>query len=109
MFLAQLIAIILCVLPALAASSSLVPVTKTKDPIPGHYIVTFKDDVDHAVGVSSLTNNISSRSVVTHEWDIINGCAGTFTDPDLESLRSFPYIASIEEGGYVYAHTIFTQ
>jgi len=109
MFSKQLIAVILCVLPALAASSSLIPVKKTKNSIPGRYIVTFKEGVDRVVGASSLTSNISSQSVVTHEWDIINAVAGNFTDDDLESLRSLRHVASIHEDGHARTQTIFIQ
>jgi len=109
MFSKQLIPVVLCVLPAFAASSSPVPVRKNKNPILGKYIVTFKDGVDHAIGVSSLTSSISSNSAITHEWAIINGLAGTFTDADLESLKSSPDIASIEEDGYVYIQAAKNQ
>ncbi|KAF9649520.1 serine protease [Thelephora ganbajun] len=56
-------------------SSPLASVKKTTDAIPGRYIVTFKDS------------------------GLINGLAGTFTDADLELLRSNPNVASIEEDG----------
>jgi len=99
----------LCVLPALAAPSPLVSVKKSKNPILGHYIVTLKSDVDRLAGVLSLTSKVDSQSKVTHEWDIINGFAGTFTDTDLESLRSDPNVVSIEEDGYAYTQTVVTQ
>jgi cerevisin len=105
----QFVALVLCVLPALAAPSPLVAVKKTKDAIPGRYILTFKNDVDHFAGVPSITNRISSKSKVTHEWDIINGFAGTFTDADLKVLRSNPNIESIEQDGYVHTQNVITQ
>jgi len=109
MFSKQLIAVILWVIPALAAPSPLVLVKRNQDPIPGRYIVTLKDGVDRAVSVSSLANKISRRSMITHEWDIINGFAGNFTDADLESLRTHPNVASIEEDGHVYTQSVTTQ
>ncbi|KAF9642887.1 subtilisin-like protein [Thelephora ganbajun] len=83
-------------------SPSIVSIKKTKDAIPGRYIVTFKDSVDHDIGVSSVTDRIDPQSSVTHKWGFINGLAGTFTDADLELLRSHPHVASIEEDGYVH-------
>jgi len=104
----QFFAVVLCVLQVLSAPSPLVPIKKTKNAIPGRFIVTFKNDVGRFADVSSVTSGISSQSNVTHGWDIIDGFAGAFTDVDLKLLRSNPNIASIEEDGY--AHTqIVTQ
>ena len=109
MFSKQFVALVLCILPVLAAPSPLITVKKTKSAIPGRYIVTFKNDVVRSAGVSSITSGISSQSKITHEWDIINGFAGTFTDADLEVLRSNPNVESIEEGGRAHTHAIVTQ
>ena len=109
MFSKQFVALVLCVLPVLAAPSPLVTVTKTKSPVPGRYIVTFKNDVVHADGVSSVTSGISSQSTVTQQWNIINGFAGAFTDADLEVLRSNPNVASIEEDGLAHTQAVVTQ
>ena len=84
MFTKQLVAPTLCVLPVIATPSPLVTVKKAKKAVAGHYIVTFKNNVVHSAGVSSVTGAISSHSRVTHEWGIINGFAGVFTDADLE-------------------------
>jgi len=88
MFFKQFVALVLCVLPVLAAPSPLVTVKKTKGAVPGSYIVIFNHDIAHDTGVSSITRKISSQSKVTHEWSLINGFAGTFTDADLEILRA---------------------
>ena len=111
MFSTRFIALVLCVLPVFAAPSPLVPVTvtKTKDAIAGSYIVTFKNDVVHSDGVSSITSGISSQSKITHEWNIINGFAGTFTDADLEVLRSNPNVKSIEENGRTHTNGVTAQ
>ena len=109
MFSKQLVALVLCVLQVIAAPSPLVTVKKAKKAIAGHYIVTFKNDVIRSEGVSSVTSGISSQSKVTHEWDIVNGFAGIFTDADLEVLRSNPIVGSIEEDAFVYAQAITTQ
>ena len=105
----QFVALVLCVLQVLAAPSPLVAVKKAKNAIAGHYIVTFKNDIAHSAGVSSVTSAISSQSKVTHEWDIINGFAGAFTDTDLEVLRSNTNVASIEEDAFVYTQATTTQ
>jgi len=109
MFSKQLVALVLCVLPVLAAPSPLIAAKKTKGAIAGRYIVTFKDDVARSAGVSSVTSQISSESEVTQQWDIINGFAGTFTDVDLQALMSNPNVASIEEDGLVHTQAIATQ
>ena len=109
MFSKQLVALILCVLPVLAAPSPLVTVKKTKDAIAGRFIVTFKNDVVHSAGVSSVTSGISSQSKVTQQWSIINGFAGAFTDDDVEVLRSNPNVASIEEDGLAHTQAVVTQ
>jgi len=108
MFSKQFVALFLCVLPVLAAPSPLVSVKKTENAIAGRYIVTLKDNVDH-VGVSSVSSGISSQSEVTHDWSIINGFAGTFTDADLEVMRSHPNVASIQEDGHVHIQAVTTQ
>ena len=77
---------------------SLLTVSKAKNPIPGRYIVTLKDDVSLATHVSSVQTTIASTtSNITHEYSLINGYAGEFTDDDLNDLRSHPDIASIEQ------------
>ena len=109
MFSKQLIAAALGVLPALAGSSSLVDVTKSKNPIPGFYIVTFKDHVIRDIGLSSLASKFSNHSTVTRKWDLINGFAGNFTDTDLDLIRSDSNVVSIEQDGYVYTQAKATQ
>jgi len=109
MFSKQLTAVFLCVLPALAAPSSLIPVKRNENPVPGSYFVLFKENVDHYFGVSSVANLISSRSVITNELEFINGVAGTFSDADVELLRALSVVASIEEEGYVHAQSTVVQ
>ena len=109
MFAKQFVTLVLCVLPVLAAPSPLIPVTKTKDPVAGQYIVVFKDGVTHPTGISSVTSKISSQSKITHEWTIINGFAGSFSDADLEVLRANPNVKSIDQGGRAYAQAVSSQ
>jgi len=78
--------------------ASLLTVSKTEHPAPGRYIVTLKDDVSLAAHVSSTQATIASTaSSITHEFNLINGYAGEFTDNDLNDLRSHPDIALIEQ------------
>jgi len=80
--------------------ASLITVSKAKEPVPGRYIVTLKGDVSLATHVSSTKTKIESTpSNITHEYDLINGYAGEFSDDDLNDLRAHPEIASIEEDG----------
>jgi len=109
MFSKQFVALVFCILPVLAAPSPLVTVKRAKNPVAGSYIVTFKNDVDRSAGVSSVTSGISSQSKVTREWDIISGFAGSFTDADLEVLRSNPNVASIEEDAIIHIQAVSTQ
>lgn len=61
---------------------------------PNSYIVTMKDGV---VSTASTTSMLSSASEVTHNYTLINGYAGIFTEDDLNTLRSHDHIESIEE------------
>ena len=109
MFAKKFVTLILCVLPVLGAPSPLVPLTKTEDAVAGQYIVIFKDGVTHPTGISSVTSKISSQSKITHDWTIINGFAGTFSDADLEALRANPNVKSIGQGGRAHTQAITTQ
>jgi len=109
MFAKQFVTLVLCVLPVLAAPSPLVPVAKAGEPIAGRYIVTLKNNVARSVGVSSINKKISSQSKITHEWDIINGFAGDFTDADLEVLRADSNVKAIEEEGIAHPQAVSTQ
>jgi len=109
MFTKQFVALALCVLPVFSAPSPLVPITRNKDAIDGRYIVTFKDGVTQRAGISSITSKLSSQSKITHQWTIINGLAGAFTDADLEVLRSNPNVRSIEQNARVRTASVNTQ
>ena len=109
MFIEQFVTLALCVLPTLAAPSPLVPVTKTGNAVAGRYIITFKNGIARPAGLSSVTSRISSRSKITHEWDVINGFAGTIADSDLDVLRSNPNVASIQEDGLAHTQGVTTQ
>ena len=112
MFCFQLIALALCVLPALAAPSPLVRISKAGNPLPGRYIVTLKQDQ----GTSSTTNDVttfsstmSPASNITHWWDSMGAFAGEFSEDDLETLRADSRVETIEEDGIMKALIDVTQ
>jgi len=89
----------------------LLPVYKAEHPVPGRYIITLNDGVSLAAHLkytrASIASNISkttekekkskSSSHITHEFNLINGYAGKFTNDDLNDLRARLDIASIEQ------------
>jgi len=82
--------------------ASLLTVSKAKNPIAGRYIVTLKEGTSLAAHISSTKSKIASTpSNITHEFGLINGYAGEFSDDDLNDLRAHPEIASIEEDSTV--------
>jgi len=90
--------------------ASLLTVSKAEKPIPGRYIVTLKDEVSLAAHVSSIQASIASTtSNITHEFNLINGYAGEFTDEDLNDLCANPDIASIEQDSIVHICDEITQ
>ena len=92
--------------------ATLLTVSKAERAIPGGYIITLKEGVSLAAHVSSTQASIAStQSIITHEFGIINGYAGEFTEEDLEGLRSHAEIASIEEDSIVQTciNTVITQ
>lgn len=109
MFSKNLVILALYVLPAFSVPSPLVKVRKAEEPIAGRYIVTLKDGASREANVNALSRKINGASSITHEWDIINGFAGTFSAAELEALRSNPDVASIEEEGLVHTQTVATQ
>lgn len=109
MFSKNLVILALCVLSAFSAPSPLVKVQKAEEPIAGRYIVTLKDGASREANVNALSRKFNGASSITHEWDIINGFAGTFSAAELEDLRSNPDVASIEEDGLVHTQAVVTQ
>jgi len=109
MFHKNLVILTLCVLPAFSAPSPLVKVHNAREPVAGRYIVTLKDGADHQANVDSLSRKIDGGSSITHEWDIINGFAGYFSEAEIEDLRSNPDVLSIEEDGIAHIQATVTQ
>ena len=109
MFSRDLVILALCILSAFSAPSPLLEVQKVKEPIAGRYIVTLKDGAYREASVDALSQTLNDASSITHEWDIINGFAGTFSEAELEALKSNPDVASIEEDGLVHTQAVVTQ
>lgn len=107
MFSKQLFVFTFLLLQAFAAPFPLLTVSKVASPVPGRYIITLKDGISCSAHVNLIRSNImSTSSKVIHEFSIINGYAGKFSDDDLDKLRSHSDIASIEEDGI--SHTFDT-
>jgi len=103
-----LFTIALHVIPIFSAHSPLT-IREAKGPTTGRHIVILRDDVSREAHLNASSYKTNGTSLITHEWDIINGFAGYFSAEDLENLRSHPDIASIEEDGLVYAQGVVTQ
>jgi len=108
MFHKNLVILALCVLPAFSAPSPLVKVQNAKEPIAGRYIVTLKDGADRQASMGALSR-AGGGADITHEWDIINGFAGAFSEAEIEALRSNPDVLSIEQDGLVHTQATVTQ
>ena len=63
----------------------------------GRYIVKLKNGAARSSALAKL--NANARTRVTHEWDLINGFAGTFDAATLDELRKSPDVEYIEEDG----------
>lgn len=76
---------------------------KSKDVIPGQYIVVFNDDVADADATSEkLLRKLNAKSKYTYK-DALKGFAGELTRGQLEALRGEPEVAYIEEDQVVHA------
>ena len=82
---------------------------RTKEPIPGQYIVILRDGVDRKAYTDTFPRRADGTSSITHEWNIINGFAGDFSRRELEGLMSHPDIVSIEKDGPVRPKAATTQ
>lgn len=112
MFYSQLIALALCTLPALAAPSLLLRISKAENPLPGRYIVTLKQEQgasSTANRVETFSSTVLSASNITHQWESMGAFAGELSDDDLETLRADPRVAAIEEDGIMKTLATVTQ
>ena len=107
-FCSQLVALALCALPALAAPTPLLRVSKAENPLPGRYIVTLKQ-VQGANDVNTLSDTMSPASNITHRWESMGAFAGEFSDDDLETLRADSRVEAIEEDGIMKTLVTVTQ
>jgi len=105
MFTKNLVVLALSILPVFSAPSPLVSVERAEDPLPVRYVVVLKEGASRLDTIDS----INATSSITHEWDIINGFAGTFSTDEVEALKSNPDVLSIEEDGVVRTQHIVSQ
>jgi len=100
MFSKQFFAFSTLLLPVLAAPSPVLTVSKAGNPVSDRYIVTLNGGVSLAAHINSIQSSVvSTKSRITHEFNLINGYAGEFSVDDLNKLRANPDIAWIEEDG----------
>lgn len=99
MFCPKLVALALYTLPALAAPSPLLRISRAQNPLPGKYIVTLKQEPSDTISVDSVSSTMSSASNITHQWENMGAFAGEFSVDDLETLRADPRVEAIEEDG----------
>ncbi|KAG6860214.1 hypothetical protein C0995_014095 [Termitomyces sp. Mi166 len=79
------------VLPTFATPHYLVDVVKYAGKTNGGYIVMFKSN--------EATCSFANKNMVTYCYKIINGCAGKFTDKDIQELQANPDVKGIYEDG----------
>ncbi|KAG6861521.1 hypothetical protein C0995_015631 [Termitomyces sp. Mi166 len=78
-------------LPTFVTPSCLVNVTKYAGETNGQYVVTFK--------FSNATLSFANGNNKVHCYKIINGCAGKFTDKEIQELQANPDVEGIYEDG----------
>lgn len=112
MFCSHFIALALCALPALAAPTGLLQISKVENPLPGRYIVTLKQEQGGSGTpdrVKAFSSTTLSASNITHLWESMDAFAGDITDEDLETLKADPRVEAIEEDGVMKALANVTQ
>ena len=107
----KLVALVLFTLPALAAPSPLLRISKARSPILGKYVVTLRQGQQDSddISLEAFSNTLSTASNITRWWEHMNAFAGDFADDDLEILRTDPRVDAIEEDGDVTAFVSLTQ
>jgi hypothetical protein len=111
MFCPKLFALALYALPALAAPSPLLRISRAQNPLPGKYIVTLKQGqgTPDTISVESVSSNMSPASNITHQWENMGAFAGDLSADDLETLRADPRVEAIEEDGIMQTLASITQ
>lgn len=107
----KFIALALFVLPALAAPSPLLRITKAQNAIPRRYIVTLKQAqaTSDTINVEAFSSTMSPASNITNWWESMGAFAGDFSDDDLETLRADPRVDAIEEDSIMTTLASVTQ
>jgi len=82
--------------------------TDNPEPIPGQYIVVFKDTATKAQK-DTAKGRLSRESRVDVEFGIIPGFSAQLSDDDLDQLRRNPDVAYIEQDQIMHASTIFSS
>lgn len=62
-----------------------------------NYIVALKRDVDMDTHLDWLRPKLSSRCEITHQYNLIHGFAGKFSEQTISLLRSSPDVEKIEK------------
>jgi len=90
------------------ASSALrrVNVVKSRNPVPGEYIVLLEPGVSLQRHVKAAT---AVGLVITYEWDFINAFGGTFTDYEVEVISWQADVCCIEQNSYTYLDSWVAQ
>jgi len=96
-----------------AATGALLDVVRVDgDKKPNSYIVKLKDGVSKDSVFDWFSSIMGSDSDITHSEghpDLFNGFAGTFTEKDLDTLRSSKDVEYITEDGYATASAVNVQ
>ncbi|KAF9535407.1 serine proteinase 2 [Crepidotus variabilis] len=105
-FFSTSLALITLATSAIAAVTPIRSIETYKGETTGRHIIQLKQGASKD---SVLANARLSKEAITHDWDIINGFAGTFSDDILNQLRSNPDVESVSEDGIMHAFTTQTN
>ncbi|KAG5727551.1 Proteinase R [Termitomyces sp. T112] len=89
--------------PVIAAPGYLVPIEKVDGGTSGRHIVSLKANADKSSFIEAT--NIAT----THNWTVINGFAGQFTEDQINVLRAHGDVESITEDGFAQVSMVTTQ
>ncbi|KNZ74945.1 Proteinase R [Termitomyces sp. J132] len=89
--------------PVIAAPGYLVPIEKVDGETSGRHIVSLKANADKSSFIEAT--NIAT----THNWTVINGFAGQFTEDQINVLRAHGDVESITEDGFAQVSMVTTQ
>ncbi|KAG6884683.1 hypothetical protein C0992_005921 [Termitomyces sp. T32_za158] len=89
--------------PAIAAPANLIAVEKYDGETSGKHIVTLKPGVDQSLFLDG------TNLITTHNWTVVNGFAGQFSEDQIHALRAHRDVYSIAEDGIAQTSLITTQ